>query len=728
MTAFAHTLRRSRAALPLAAAAAALAVPASASAGVALSTSGWEWSDPSPQGYTLFDVQFGGSRGYAVGAGGTALRTDDGGATWSGLFTGTSTTANNLDMIGPDAVAFSIGNQANCSIRLSTNGGSTFKNLQLGDSDSDCGDTGFRGFDFVTPTTGFVLRSGGAVLTTTNGGDTFASRSAVDGGASIRFVNETTGYVASGNGKIYRTTDGAQTWQPIYESNSPLSEIRLTSAGAIVAWGEKTLVRSTDGGATFTPGTPVGAASRATWSDDNHLAFVNGGKLILSDDGGATTREITLGNKDVVAASFIDASRLYAVGIGGVMYVSTDAGANFSRLSSDRIGGAISRINEGPGGPVGIGTAGQIARIENGKWVLRQTLSAAPVVDADFSSAERGYVLQGGDRLLRTTDNGRSWKIESTGAPSSVGLVVTPNDTTVLLFGGFGIRRATDGGAFEAVTGKLVNKIKPQGARSLGGRVVVWEAKKGKPVLSSDGGETWKAITLPKGITRTSDLRPLPGKGLLLEASGRVFRSSNDTGKKWTEITSIGGRTGGINARITAASSTEFFTGVEEEWPFPVVLHSADAGKTWTPQAVGAAGTEITSLVSYGPKTAFALSSSNSIGENAIFSTSTGGSRGEATKLSLDKTKGKLGRSGGKVQITGQLSGGLGGEVVHVAIRKVGGSTWLSSNVIVGANGGGTFTASIKAGKGKYVAVAQWAGDSGRAGTATPAKPIAITK
>jgi hypothetical protein len=65
---------------------------------------------------------------------------------------------------------------------------------------------------------------------------------------------------------------------------------------------------------------------------------------------------------------------------------------------------------------------------------------------------------------------------------------------------------------------------------------------------------------------------------------------------------------------------------------------------------------------------------------------------------------------------------------VHVAIRKEGSSAWTHSNVIVGANGGGSFTATLKASKGKYVAVAQWAGDSGRAGTGTSAKAFTITK
>lgn len=728
MTALVSNLRRGRAALPLAAAAAAFALPATANAGVALSTSGWEWSDPAPQGYSLFDVKFGGSRGYAVGAGGTALRSDDGGATWSGLFTGTSATVNSLDLISPDAIAIATGDQG-CAIRLSTNGGATFKLLPVAENEFSCVDDGFSSYDFVSPTTGYVLRRGGAVIATTNGGDTFAQRSAVDGGVGLQFSGDQTGFAVSTNGKIYKTTDGAQTWNPIHDAGGPLSQIRLTSANDIIAWGKDRLVRSTDGGATFTNGTIAGNPGRVGWADANHLAFISDSKLLLSADGGQTQKEVTIGNKDVSAVSYVDGNRLVAVGNGGVTYVSTDAGENWSRQSSDRIAGAFDRINESPGGPIGIGNNGTIGRVVGGKWVVRKTLNSAAVVDADFSSADKGYVLQG-NSLYQTTDNGGTWKTISTGAPSTPGIVVTPNDDTVLLFGGFGILRATDGGAFEKVNHKLVRKIKPQGAVSLGGRVVVWQSKsKTKPVISDDGGASWKAIELPKGIKRTSYVRPLPGKGLLLESDGRLFRASRDTGKTWTEITSLGSRTGEFGPGVTAASSTEFFAGVENgDWPVPVVLHSTDAGKTWQPQAIGASNTSISSLVAAGPKTAFALSTTGKAAENAIFSTATGGSRGTATTLSLSKTPGKLKRSAGKIQISGQLQGGVGGETVHVAIRKVGSARWLHSNVIVGANGGGSFTASIRAGKGKYVAVAQWAGDSGRAGSGTKAKAFQVTK
>ena len=61
-----------------------------AGAAVQVSQSGWQWGNPTPQGNTIRAMDFIAGRGYAIGDDGTALRTDDGGATWTGLATGTS--------------------------------------------------------------------------------------------------------------------------------------------------------------------------------------------------------------------------------------------------------------------------------------------------------------------------------------------------------------------------------------------------------------------------------------------------------------------------------------------------------------------------------------------------------------------------------------------------------------------------------------------------------------
>jgi photosystem II stability/assembly factor-like uncharacterized protein len=707
--------------------AAALAIPSSASAGVALSTSDWQWSDPSPQGYTLNDIQFAGARGYAVGAGGTALRTDDGGKTWAGLFTGTGTTINSLDVVDANTIVVAVGNDGNCSLRESKDGGATFTLIQVADDDSNCSDSSFSSYDFVNPDVGFVLRSGGTVQKTANAGASFSAGSTVDGGTALRFVDATTGY-AVGKGTVYKTTDAAQTWKPIYAGGTPLTQIRVIDADHIIAWGKDRLVRSVDAGATWTDGTIVGEPTRVSWSDANHLAFVADAKLILSDDGGVSVRQVTLGNQNVKAAAFVSPTRVVAVGLGGVTYESDDSAANFTRQSTDPVGASLRTITESAGGPVGLGT-GLIGRVVNGQWVLRSTVNSSQVASADFSSADHGYVLFSTGVLQKTADNGVSWSRVEPGTPSAVQVVLTPSDDTALLFGGFGIYRATGGGTFDKVTGKLTDKFKPAFARDLGQRVVTWaSSKKVGPIISSNGGQTWKAIKLPKGVTRVDDLRLLPGNGLLLQSVGRLFRSSNDKGK-WTEITSLGVNVGVSSPGVRAASATEYFAGDDRDWgSSPVVYHSVDAGKTWQPQVVGADGTSISSLVASGPKSAFALSGSSTPFTTAIFSTTTGGSRGTPTTISLSKTPKKIKVTGGKIQISGSLSGAKGTETVHVGLRKVGAGSWSTLNVPVGVNGG-LFTAKFKAKKGsKYVLVAQWAGDSGRAGYGTKAQALATSK
>ena len=65
-----------------------LALSARAAPAASVGHSGWFWGNPLPQGNTLSGIDFAGARGYAAGAFGTVLRTDDGGGSWTGISTG----------------------------------------------------------------------------------------------------------------------------------------------------------------------------------------------------------------------------------------------------------------------------------------------------------------------------------------------------------------------------------------------------------------------------------------------------------------------------------------------------------------------------------------------------------------------------------------------------------------------------------------------------------------
>src|SRR3954463_1164806 len=192
--------------------AAALAAPAGAA--VQVSQSGWFWGNPTPQGNTLRALDFLSGRGYAVGDAGTALRTDDGGATWTGLATGTSGDLDRLQVVTPDVLIVQGGD--GCVLRRSRDGGTSFHRIYVL-AERGCPNPVQAAY-FVDPKVGYVLLRDGSVLRTADAGETFAQQTAVPGaGASpgggsakpteIVFTTADRGLVFVSGAALYETTD-----------------------------------------------------------------------------------------------------------------------------------------------------------------------------------------------------------------------------------------------------------------------------------------------------------------------------------------------------------------------------------------------------------------------------------------------------------------------------------------------------------------------------------------
>ncbi len=159
-----------------------LAVFVSASpASVRVPLSGWYWGNPAPQGNALKAVDFVGGRGYAVGSAGTALRSDDGGLTWTGLATGTAGDLARLQIIDPETVVVLGG--GGCVLRRTNDGGKTFKKIFIV-AEVNCPDR-VQAMHFVDKNTGYLLLADGSVLKTIDAGDSFSKQTAIPGtGAS----------------------------------------------------------------------------------------------------------------------------------------------------------------------------------------------------------------------------------------------------------------------------------------------------------------------------------------------------------------------------------------------------------------------------------------------------------------------------------------------------------------------------------------------------------------
>ena len=142
-----------------------------------VSQSGWQWGNPTPQGNTIRAMDFVAGRGYAIGDDGTALRTDDGGATWTGLATGTSQDLTRVQAVTPDVIVVLGGD--GCVVRRSDDGGKTFRKMFVL-AEINCPEHG-RGRVLRHPQVGYLLLRNGNVLRTTDGGETFGRVTAIPG-------------------------------------------------------------------------------------------------------------------------------------------------------------------------------------------------------------------------------------------------------------------------------------------------------------------------------------------------------------------------------------------------------------------------------------------------------------------------------------------------------------------------------------------------------------------
>src|SRR4051812_46123949 len=461
--------------LGAACAAAALAAPAGAA--VQVSQSGWFWGNPTPQGNTLRALDFLSGRGYAIGDAGTALRTDDAGATWSGLATGTAADLARLQVVTPDVLVVQGGD--GCVLRRTDDGGRTFRRLYVL-AEQNCPNPVAATY-FVDPSVGYVLLRDGSVLRTTDAGQTFAKQTAVPGTtastgggsaqpAEILFTTADRGlaFVTADNAsRLYETTDQGVSWKPLDLPSARVTRVTMLDASNGYAVGPDTLLRTTDGGKTWArrpAGTGQSLTSIRCATTDTCLLTVTGGdRLLRTTDAGATATSITAATQAINAAAFASPSRVVAGGAAGATVVSDDGGVNYTAVGSD-IGGTYTALRRGADAQTAyaLGIAGQLARTSDGgaSWKALAVPTSGDLRDVSFSTADVGYALDGRGGLFRTANGGQSWQTLDPGTTAAPRALVALAGNTVLVAGPTGVRRQVGGGRFDAVSDRDVSRAR----------------------------------------------------------------------------------------------------------------------------------------------------------------------------------------------------------------------------------------------------------------------------
>jgi photosystem II stability/assembly factor-like uncharacterized protein len=727
---------------------------------VSVGHSGWAWGNPTPQGDALSEVAFDGPTGYAVGMFGTVVRSQDSGATWTGLPSGTVDDLTVVQQVSPSVVVVGGG----CTVRESVNSGASFLSLPINPTDSSC-PTNVASFSFSDPTHGYVELTDGTMLFTSDAGQTVQAKTSapVNGGVAtaLDFLSPTTGFAVSGGtagGVIERTTDSANSWTEVGSAASGLNGITFVNPTTAYAVGDhNTLLESLDGGASWSkqplalpPGAgPFNLAHISCSSPTTCLISTKDGReLIRTVDSGLTGTIVNPSSQLLFDVAFSTGTSVVGVGDKGATVLSADAGVTFPTVISSNLHLVSSDAAEiRPGGASGSayipGASGQIAATTTGgaSWKLLRAPTTNTVADVAFPTTTKGFELESDGTFRSTANGGQSWRSVDTGVANASTLAATSGQN-VLLIGPRGVNRSTDGGAtFNAVPGKVVLAAKPrkrtiavgrlalQSSQTIGATVLAWGTT--RLVESKTGGRSWAVIPtpLPKAALDGVSFVSATTGYVLTGGASRLF-FTRDSGRKWSEIDSLGGSAVANVSFSSASDGIAAVTGAGGSATIPFndvdVLRTGDGGRTWQPEIIDGNQSGVI-LASHGVDYYANLVSTFA----GLFATTNGGVSPRPSVLSISighpkLTVKALKQAGHKVTVKGRLKPVTSnGERVTVSYRRAGGS-WSQRQATVASNG--AFTVVIGGIRGTTDFVAQAVGNGLFGGAGTPAARLTVTR
>lgn len=436
-----------------------------------------------------------------------------------------------------------------------------------------------------------------------------------DGPSVISFaVSGTNIFAETFPGGIFRSADNGASWTPVvstglpieytiryFEFNTPFSSRIVASGDNLFMITSKGVLRSTNNGTSSWTAVNLGLTNiqRLATNGSTLFALTSTGIFRSTDNGNSwIASNIRLTNTSII---FLDVSgnTVFAGTSNGSVFRSTDDGVSWTAVSSGLGEGTTVRSFAVSGSILFAGTSNGIFRsTDNGtSWTavnsgLRNTIihKLAVYGNTIFATTTNGYAPE---LLYRSIDNGTLWvplKTDYKIGSSYSAIAVIGN--TILVGGSIGISRSTDNGntwtiASTGLRSSSVLSLDVSGNSlfaSIGGR------GESRVFRSMDNGNSWTNISLglEDGYSISGYKIAANGSTIFVTVdrrfvgvASRVFRSVNN-GASWTAAT-LPGFVGNTINSFAFKGDTVFAAGAGG------LFRSTDNGITWTTLNIGRA-------------------------------------------------------------------------------------------------------------------------------------------
>jgi photosystem II stability/assembly factor-like uncharacterized protein len=550
------------------------------------SQGGWFWQNPSPQGNTIFAIEFVSEKvGWMSGDYGRILKTIDGGITWNFQNSGTEMAITDISFINENQ-GWACGHSG---VIIHTEDGGENWNTQ------DSGRVGWlSSITFVDEYEGWAVGYYNELFHTTNGGlnwdieylSLFSNRL-----GSIFFLNSSYGWI-TGINEIFKTTNGGIDWVSILGPS--FRKLFFTSEN--VGWGIGDLgkiSKTTNGGMTWQEQLNTGLDNFESVKFLNEFkGYITAwfGRIFYTEDGGEIWKMIQMNmDNDLTLRdiAFVNATNYLLVGDAGIMIKSFDGGNSWDRM--DKYGfyhfRDIQFLNDSVGWLVGsFNSAIAFKTIDGGKtWNEKLVIDDASVEAVSFIDEQCGWIAGTWSKIYHTSDAGTTWDTLNTPVPGmfngiqffepGIGYLCAPGYPKIF-------KTKDKGYNWIELTVPVLNDFIFNSfffTDEINGWIIAkeWLGRNHKLLHTKDGGETWE-INYEVNAEYLWDIFFIDNRnGWVVGDSGIVLKTQ-DGGINWQIIQTESKRS--ILCTYFKNESEGYIGGI-----FGYIASTNDGGYTWKP-------------------------------------------------------------------------------------------------------------------------------------------------